>query len=149
MEILVFSGVRGHPCESATLLRYLTEMSQKEHLSFSQAPVSSVPGWLSLGIIHSQCDRETGNCLAWSRVEQSSLQASLCRNVFRGTLEWDFKEGRSFTFVCRKKKYFLGREKISTLISHLFQDAFTADCRQMVAVWGGKLSGLILPNEIV
>lgn len=66
---------------------------------------------LSLGIIRSLCDRETGNCLAWSRVEKSSLQASLCRNVFRGTLEWDFREGRSFTFVCWKKNIFLVGKK--------------------------------------
>lgn len=111
MEILVFSGVRGHPCESATLLRYLTEMPQKEDLTFSLASVSSVPGWLSLGIIRSPCDGETGNCLAWFRVEQNSLQASLCRNVFRGTLEWASREGRSFTFVCRKKKNIFSVEK--------------------------------------
>lgn len=87
------------------------------------------PWGLSLGIIWWLGWWESRGRPALARVEQSRLQASLCRNVFRGTLEQASMEGTSFTFVCRKK-YFLSRKKISTSISHLFQDAFTADYRQ-------------------
>lgn len=87
------------------------------------------PWGLSLGIIWWLGWWESRGRPGLARVEQSRLQASLCRNVFRGTLEQASTKGRSFTFVCRKK-YFLSRKKISTLISHPFQDAFTADYRQ-------------------
>lgn len=116
MEILVFSGVRGHPYEIAMLLWYLTEMPQKEDLRFSQAPVSSVPGWLSLGIIYSQ--------VWWGSRGLPGLVQGRAKQPTSFSMQKHLQ-----TFVCRKE-YFLSRKKISTLIFHPFQDAFTADYRQ-------------------